>query len=115
MALTLTQLIKISNLSPDVKKDALDNMDRFNETQKFQMSRACWESIQDEYKNKANLEYNRMLEEMANGGKKYGPSDFAAIDDKVLTDLLSRIDFVETKEELSKVKKELSQYAKVKK
>lgn len=97
----------MSGLSPDVKKEALENIDKFNEYQKFQMSRLCWESINDEYNNKARLEYDRMLEEMAEGEKNYGPDDFNAIGGKIISDLLLRLDSTATKDELDKVKNDL--------
>lgn len=105
--LTLNQLIKISNIPPKTKEDAIKNIDSLNEDQKARLSQVCWESIYLMYENKARLEYDRMLEEMASGEKKYSPDDFNAIDDKIIADLLSRLDTTETQEELTKVKGEL--------
>lgn len=107
MALTLNQLIKMSSLSLDVKKEALENLDKLNEYQKFKLSQVCWESINDEYNNKAKLEYDKMLQEMADGEKNYSPDDFNAIGQKIISDLLLRLDNTETKDKLEKVKEEL--------
>lgn len=112
MALRLDQLIKMSNLSPQVKEDALKNIDTLNEDQKARLTQVCWESISLMYENKARLDFDRMLEEMANGEKEYSPSDFAAIDDKIISDILLRLDSLQTKEELEQVKETLKQYIK---
>ena len=109
MALRLDQLIKMSNLSAQVKEDALKNIDTLNEDQKARLSQVCWESISLMYENKARLDYDRMLEEMANEEKEYSPSDFAAIDDKIISDILLRLDSLQTKEELESAKKDLQQ------
>lgn len=110
MALTLEQLIKLANLSEDVKKDALANIASMNEDQKFRFSQICWESIARQYEARARLELERMLEEMANGEKEYSPEDFAQIEDKMLTELLKVIQGINTEEQLGEAKEELKKH-----
>lgn len=110
MALTLEQLVKLANLSEDVKKDALANIAGMNEDQKFRLSQICWESIARQYEARARLEHDRMLEEMANGEKQYSPADFAQLEDKMLTELLKVVQGINTEEQLGEVKEELQKH-----
>lgn len=110
--LTLNQLLKMTNLSPKVKEDTLSTFDKMSEDQKFELSQICWANIAQQYLNKANLEHDRMLEEMANGEKNYGPDDFQAVDEKIIVDILMRLDLDRSKEQISEVKKNLEQYLK---
>jgi len=112
MALTLDQLVKMTNMAPDVKQNAINNIAGMNESQRFELSQICWENIASQYDNKSTLERDRMLEEMATGEKNYGPDDFAQIDEKIISDLLLRIDMTKTKEELTEIRENLKQYTK---
>lgn len=112
MALTLNQLVKMTNLSPNVKQDALATINSMNEDQKFQLSQICWENIATQYENKSKIQYDKMLEEMANGEKNYGPDDFQSLDEKIIVDILIRLDSDQTREEIEEVKKKLNQYLK---
>ena len=102
----------MTNLSPKVKEDALQTLDKMNEDQKFELSQICWANIAQQYINRYNLEHDRMLEEMANGEKNYGPDDFQAIDEKIIVDILMRLDYDRSKDQISEVKKNLEQYIK---
>lgn len=108
--LSLTQLLQLANLSPEVKKEALVNLDKMSEEQQFQLSQICWETIAQHCQNQAAFEHDKMIGEMANGEAEYGPDDFARIEDKVLTELLAKIEGMETTEQISAVKEELKEH-----
>lgn len=108
--LSLQQLIALTNLSREVKEDALANIEKLNEDQKFRLSQVCWENIASQYENKARLEYEDMLEEMASGQKSYPPEAFAQLDDKIVTELLKVIQTELTEEQLTEVKGELQKH-----
>lgn len=108
--LTLDKLIKLANLSENVKQDALANLDKMNEDQKLQFSQICWETIAQHCQNQATFEHDKMVEEMADGKAEYGPDDFARIEDKVLTELLAKIEGLETTEQINTVKEELKEH-----
>lgn len=110
MALQLNQLIKMANLSADVKKEALESLQKLTERQKIDLSQICWESIVRTFENKARFEYDRMLEEMANGEKNYSPEDFRRIDDKMIAEMLKSIDYENSQVKLSEVKIELQKH-----
>lgn len=110
MALTLDQLVKMTNLAPKTKEDATNSIGKMTEDQKFELSQICWENIATQYENKALLERNRMLEEMSLGEKTYGPADFAQIEQKIIVDLLLRLDNTKTEDDIKEIKQSLNQY-----
>ncbi|MBI4100660.1 hypothetical protein HY439_02865 [Candidatus Microgenomates bacterium] len=109
MALTLNQLIQLANLSEDVKKDALANLDKMNEEQKLRLSQICWENIASSCENEMKSEYEKTLEEMAEG-QEHSPEDFKLIEEKVITSLLAKIEGLETQQAVTDVKEEIQQH-----
>lgn len=109
-ALTLEQLLKLANLSADVKQNALANIPKMNEDQKARLSQVCWENIARRYEAKAQLEYDHMLEEMANGEKQYSPQDFTLIEERMISGMLAEIDNVKSKDQIQEVKEGIQQY-----
>jgi hypothetical protein len=102
--LTLNQLLKISFLPNDVKKEAIEKLPLMTDDQKFQIEQICWENLRDWYQLRFQEEKEKMLTEMAQEIADYKPEDFEQAKDRILNELLVKIEEVKTNDELAKMK-----------
>lgn len=105
--LTLDQLLKISFLPDDVKKEATQKLSEMTDDQKFRLEQICWENLRDWYLLRVEAEKEKMITEMAQETTTYEPGDFEQTKDRILTELLSKVEEVKTDQQLKEMKKEL--------
>lgn len=104
--LTLPQLLEITPLTEEVKKQALEKLPLMSEGEKFQLQQICWETLMQTCKIRVRAKFEEEIYKTAKEGRDE-EIDLAAIEESVLNELLAKIESIHTEEELKNIKKML--------
>lgn len=105
--LTFSQLAQIAPLDEKTKAQVLNQEANLSKTQKYEISKLCWDLLSAVFIAKVDQKKEEMLREMAEHGAEYEPEDFQRIEDEIIADLLIKIDGVKTEQQLSGIKSQL--------
>jgi len=107
-SLTLQQLLEITPLEEDVRKRAIENIPRMNETEKFQLEQICWETLMGIVKIRTQKYFEEAVEKIAKG-ESTDKIDEKMLEDRALNEVLEKIENVLTETQIAKVKEMLRQ------
>lgn len=107
--LTTKQLLEITPLTEEVKKQALEKLPAMNADEIFGLEQICWESIMEVCKLKARA---KLEDEILKTSQEGRPEkiDTKAIQEDVLNELMAKIETIHTAAELEKVKQMLYEH-----
>lgn len=105
--ISLKQLVTLTPINNQTKQKALKALPNLTESQKFDLSKTCWNSISLNYQILVKKKFDQMFEEMAAGKTNYTKEDFTNAENEIFNKLLVKIDETQSTEEAEALKAQL--------
>lgn len=102
-ALTTKQLLDLTPLDPEVKKEALEKLPQMNADQIFDLEQICWETLTGVIYTEISARKEHAINQLAEKGGN-DTIDVAKIEDDVLTELFGKTDIITTEDQLAEAK-----------
>lgn len=103
----LQQLILIAPFPEDTRADLLTKIPTFSDAQKRDLENLSWDLIRENYEEKISFESQNALTEVALGKKKADEVDLEKIENDIFNELTSKIDGINTQEQINEVREKL--------
>lgn len=103
----LKNLITIAPFPEDVKTQVISSMDTLSEEAKIELENLAWSALSEQLRDRIALETQTAFMEVAQGIKKPEDVDPDKIEENLFNELVSKMDGLDTEEQIEEVRGKL--------